>query len=145
MSALDEEIRLCKQYLAIEQIRLGERLQVEWQLDKVGEQHLRRAQVPVLLLQPLLENAVRYGVEPAAVPMPIQVRIARQLDRIEIAVTNAWHPEVDAAPGPGNRMALDNIRERLALLYDVEAQLFTDSRNGRFEVRLVFPYTTVAP
>lgn len=144
MSALDEEIRLCKQYLAIEQIRLGERLQVEWQFDNLSEQQLRRAQVPVLLLQPLLENAVRYGVEPAVAPVPVQVRVGRLLDRVEIAVTNAWEAGAAAAPGSGNHMALGNIRERLALLYDVEAQLTTDTRGGRFEVRLSFPYSTEA-
>lgn len=138
MSSLDEEIRLCKQYLAIEQIRLGERLRVEWQLENLDSVRLQRARVPVLLLQPLLENAVRHGVEPMAMPAPIEVRIARIMDRIVISVINA----VDAAsvPAPGNHMALDNIRERLALLYDVEAQLSADVHDGRFEVRLHFPY-----
>lgn len=145
MSTLEEEIRLCKQYLAIEQIRLGERLQVQWHFENVSEAQLRRAQVPVLLLQPLLENAVRYGVEPAAAPQPVQVTIGRILDRIEIGVTNARaDTTVDATPTSGNRMALDNIRERLALLYDVEAQLSVTASEAHYEVRLRFPDTKVA-
>ncbi|HEY4542461.1 MAG TPA: sensor histidine kinase, partial [Noviherbaspirillum sp.] len=146
MSSLEEELRLCRQYLAIEQIRLGERLQVDWQFDNVSEQQLRRAQVPVLLLQPLLENAVRYGVEPTSASTPVRVRIGRLLDRIEIAVTNAWLPGRDDSPihPSGNQMALSNIRERLALLYDLEGQLATAVEDGRFEVRMSFPYQTSA-
>lgn len=138
MSTLEDEIRLCKQYLAIEQIRLGERLQVEWQLENLDSMRLQHARVPVLLLQPLLENAVRHGVEPMAAPAPVRVRVARVLDRIDIRVVNAVNAA--ATPAPGNHMALDNIRERLALLYDVEAQLSAGAHDGCFEVRLSLPY-----
>ncbi|MGE5651659.1 MAG: sensor histidine kinase [Bacillota bacterium] len=140
MTTLEEEIRLCRQYLSIEQIRLGERLQVQWELDSVGPEVLHRAQVPVLLLQPLLENAVHYGVEPAAAPVCIQVQVSRSIDRIQIVVLNPYQ-EGAVAPA-GNHMALSNIRERLELLYDVEAQLITHIANGFFEVRLRFPYAT---
>ncbi|GIZ54034.1 alginate biosynthesis protein AlgZ/FimS [Noviherbaspirillum aridicola] len=137
MTTLDKELRLCEQYLAIEKLRLGERLQVEWRMENIGEDVLRRAQMPVLLLQPLLENAVHYGVEPASAPAPIRVEISRALERIEVVVVNAWH---GAAVVPGNQLALQNIRERLQLLYDVESQLATSVANGHFEVRLRFPY-----
>jgi two-component system sensor histidine kinase AlgZ len=142
MTTLDNEIRLSRQYLSIEKIRLGERLQVQWDMDGVDEDVLRKAQVPVLLLQPLLENAVRYGVEPAVQPVQVQVSVGRTMDKIEILVVNPFHGESAATTDNrmGNRMALDNIRERLALLYDVEAQLVTSAGNGRFEVRLRFPY-----
>jgi two-component system sensor histidine kinase AlgZ len=145
MTTLENEVHLCKQYLSIEKIRLGERLQVNWDTDSVSDDVLRKAQLPVLLLQPLLENAVHYGVEPVAGPVLIQVHIGRSLDRIEIMVANPYH---GPGPGPalaGNHMALDNIRERLALLYDVEAQLATAVTGGFFEVRMRFPYMKVAP
>jgi two-component system, LytTR family, sensor histidine kinase AlgZ len=138
MGSLEDEIRLGRQYLAIEQIRLGERLNVDWEYENLGEDQLARVRMPVLLLQPLLENAVRYGVEPASAPQTVRVRVSRLLDRIEIAVTNPWHGR-EATAVPGNQMALDNIRERLALIYDVEAQLNTRVDEGRFEVRLRFP------
>lgn len=139
MTALESEIRLCKQYLSIEKIRLGDRLQVQWRTEDAGADALRRAQIPVLLLQPLLENAVHYGIEPATGPATVQIDISRFLDRIEIVVVNPLHEK--PAVASGNQMALDNIRERLALLYDVEAQLTTTMAHGFFEVRLRFPYT----
>lgn len=137
MTTMENEIRLCKQYLSIEKIRLGERLQVQWQTVDINEEVLRKAQMPALLLQPLLENAVHYGVEPAREPVLIQIHMNRSIDRIEIAVVNPYHGE---AVSMGNHMALDNIRERLTLLYDVEAQLTTTIARGYFEVRLRFPY-----
>ncbi|CAN5199899.1 histidine kinase [soil metagenome] len=140
VASLEDEIRLCKQYLAIEKIRLGERLQVQWSMSGISEEIVRKAQIPALLLQPLLENAVHYGVEPATVPVVIQIEIVRTMDRIEICVVN---PVTDGGPGnalTGNHMALDNIRQRLKLLHDVEAQLTTTMARGFFEVRLHFPY-----
>lgn len=141
MTSLEEEIRLCKQYLSIEKIRLGDRLQVQWKPVDISPRVLRQARVPALLLQPLLENAVHYGVEPAGKPTLIEIHLSRSIDRIEIAVVNPYHgkPGSDAV-SPGNHMALDNIRERLALLYDVEARLTTSVARGFFEVRLRFPY-----
>jgi len=137
MTSLEEEIRLCRQYLSIEKIRLGERLQVKWEAVDISDRVLRKARVPALLLQPLLENAVHYGVEPASTPTLIQIHLTRSLDRIEVAVINPYHGDAVAS---GNQMALDNIRERLALLYDVEAHLATTIARGFFEVRLRFPY-----
>ena len=141
---LEDEIRVCHQYLAIEKIRLGERLQVAWELQNVDDFVLQHARIPSLLLQPLLENAVHYGVEPVTTPVEITVRVRRTLDRIEIVVRNpigtSAATRAMAPPTPGNHMALANIRERLLLLYDVEAALTTSSENGRFEARLHFPY-----
>jgi two-component system sensor histidine kinase AlgZ len=145
MTSMEEEIRLCRQYLSIEKLRLGERLHVQWETENLSDEVLRKARIPVLLLQPLLENAVHYGVEPAVDPVRIQVHMSRSIDRIEIVVVNPYHggPAAgDPAPEKGNHMALNNIRERLALLYDVEAQLTTTVARGFFEVRLRFPYTT---
>jgi two-component system sensor histidine kinase AlgZ len=98
---------------------------------------MRKATIPALLLQPLLENAVHYGVEPSQQPASIHVRIGRALDKIEIVVVNPYHAD---SISMGNHMALGNIRERLTLLYDVEAQLTTIVENGFFEVRLRLPY-----
>ncbi|MGN6703708.1 MAG: sensor histidine kinase [Burkholderiaceae bacterium] len=145
VTTLEQELRFCRQYLAIEKIRLGERLQVRWSTDGIGGAALRRIRVPALILQPLLENAVHYGVEPSAAPALIEVRLSRTIDRLHVAVVN---PVTDEAAGAasvaparhGNRMALQNIRERLALLYDVEAQLTTHVAPGSFEVRLQLPY-----
>lgn len=142
--SLEEEIRLCRQYLSIEKVRLGERLQVQWKTSKVSDKMLKKARVPSLLLQPLLENAVHYGVETVSEPVTIEIELERQADRIVIAIFNPLPGEGGAAGKEGvragNHMALQNIRERLMLLYDVEAQLTAGPAGGRFEVRLHFPY-----
>ena len=137
MTTLEDELRLCRQYLSIEKIRLGERLQVKWERTDISDRVLRQAQIPSLLLQPLVENAVHYGVEPANQPSLIQIHVARALDRIEISIINPYHRDIEST---GNQMALANIRERLTLLYDVEAQLTTMVARGHFEVRVRFPY-----
>lgn len=137
MTTLEDELRLCRQYLSIEKIRLGDRLQVKWERTDISDRVLRQAQVPSLLLQPLIENAVHYGVEPANQPSLIQIHVARSLDRIEISIVNPYHRDIEST---GNQMALANIRERLALIYDVEAQITTMVARGHFEVRVRFPY-----
>ncbi|MBI3714290.1 MAG: histidine kinase [Burkholderiales bacterium] len=137
LSTLTDEISLCQQYLAIEKIRLGERLQVNWQVQHLNEKELSQTQIPALLLQPLLENAVHYGVEPVARPSLILIEIQKSLDKIEIKVTNDYHPSAQLAPG--NHMALENIRQRLRLLYDIEAQLQAEPVDARFVVTLLFP------
>ena len=142
LTSLGEEIHLCRQYLSIEKIRLGERLQVQWSLNNITEVLLRRAQIPVLLLQPLLENAVYYGVERGTGISVIKINLSRSIDRIDIVVTNPLHGEMTSSGG--NQMALINIAERLKLLYDVEAQLTHGAVNGHYEVHLRFPYVKLA-
>lgn len=143
LTTLGEEIKLCRQYLSIEKIRLGERLQVRWDMTNTTDALLRKAQMPSLLLQPLLENAVHYGVEPSGAPCLVKIRISRSIDRIEIVIVNPVDPEIVVESG--NQMALGNIRERLALLYDVEAQLTHGVVGSEYEVRLRFPYVRMTP
>lgn len=137
ITTLGNEIRIAMQYLSVEKIRLGERLHVEWNLDDIPGSTLQKATVPALLLQPLLENAIHYGVEPSQDSATIRVGVRRVRDRIEIAITNPFHPH---AISTGNHMALNNIRERMALLYDVEGQLTTQVADGLFRVHLSVPY-----
>jgi two-component system sensor histidine kinase AlgZ len=137
VTTLGNEIRIAMQYLSVEKIRLGERLNVEWNLDEIPGDTLQKATVPALLLQPLLENAIHYGVEPSQERATIRIGVRRVRDRIEIAMTNPFHPQVVST---GNHMALNNIRERMALLYDVEGQLTTHVVDGLFRVHLSLPY-----
>ncbi len=137
MTTLQEEIDLCEKYLAIEKVRLGERLQVSWQIENLTQKELQETQMAALLLQPLLENAVHYGVEPSAVPALIMVQLRRSAGKIIITVSNPTHP--DARLSRGNQMALENIRQRLYLLYDLEAQLSSSLTGNNFEVTLYFP------
>ena len=143
---LGDEMALCERYIDLERLRLGERLAVRWHLPVSGTpEHaaLMRAQVPALLLQPLLENSVYHGIEPSAESGEVRVRIERRGDELRLEVDNpvsgvARHPE-------GNRMALDNIRERLMLFFDLEAGLDNACSNGRYRVRIRLPYRTSPP
>ena len=131
---LADEIVLCERYLSLERLRLGERLQVSWQRDGAADAAL----VPPLLLQPLVENAVYHGIEPAAVPGTVSITIARRGPEVLIGIAN---PRLDAASHhTGNRMALDNIRERLMLFYDLEATLDTEQDADAFRVRIRLPF-----
>jgi two-component system sensor histidine kinase AlgZ len=134
LSTLAEELALCRQYLSLEQLRLGERLQVEWDIATMPEDAL----VPQLLLQPLVENAIYHGIEPGLEPGTVRIRIAREKNQVRLLLTNPYHP--DYQHRAGNRMALANIRERLALHFDVEASLDTHVAGDQFEIRIVLPY-----
>jgi two-component system, LytTR family, sensor histidine kinase AlgZ len=132
--ALSDELSLCRQYLNLEQLRLGERLQVAWQVEPAVE----RALVPPMLLQPLVENAVYHGIEPGIAPGVIEVRIGRQDKFLALHLSNPYHEEHQHRQG--NRMALANIAERLQLHFDVEASLRTGTANGRYEIDILMPF-----
>ncbi len=129
---LGQEIALAQRYMAIEQIRFGERLQVQWSLDPEAES----AKLPPLLLQPLVENAVRHGVEPSAQGAQIKISTARRGSVVVLKVTNSTPAGVGER---GHGLALANVRERLALLHDVQAQFKTAFKDGIFQVRLEIP------
>ena len=98
------------------------------------------ARVPPLLLQPLLENAVYHGIEPSTEAGEVVVRVDRRGEVLRLEVDN---PVCDAVRHhAGNRMALDNIRERLMLFYDLEAGLEIEEGGGRYRVRIRLPYRT---
>jgi two-component system sensor histidine kinase AlgZ len=129
---LADEIALAQRYLAIEKVRFGDRLQLEWSLDPRAE----GARLPPLLLQPLVENAVRHGVEPSDSGALVRISTQRRGGAVVIKVSNT----VPAGPGPaGAGEALRNVRERLALLHDVQGQFASGAKNGVFQVRIEVP------
>ncbi len=134
-----DEVALCRQYLDLERLRLGERLQVDWDIEACPND----AMVPPLMLQPLLENAVYHGVEPSAEPTTISISAKRHGDEIHIALRNPLPPE--DVRHAGNRMALDNIRERLMLFFDLEARLETARKDGVFCADIRMPYRAKMP
>lgn len=134
--ALGKELALCRQYLNLEQLRLGERLRVDWRVDPA----LGQALVPPMLLQPLLENAIYHGIEPGISVGVIEVSIERREDRLRLKLSNPYHP--DYQHRQGNRMALANIRERLQLHFDLEGRLDTRIVDGRYEIDILMPYRT---
>ena len=134
LTTLADELALCRQYLNLEQLRLGERLQVDWDVEGMPGDAL----VPQLMLQPLVENAVYHGIEPGTDPGKVLIRITHDKDQVRVLLANPNHP--DHHRRAGNRMALANIRERLALHFDLEASLVTEVKDGMFEIRIVLPY-----
>jgi two-component system sensor histidine kinase AlgZ len=130
---LEQEIGLCRDYVEIEQTRLGNRLAVDWQ---IGAYH-PRAKVPQLLLQPVIENAIRYGAEKLAGKADIVVRVRQHGFTLEIFVSNPIAPE--RPEREGNQIGLANIRGRLALIYDLEAKVETRVRGDRFELTMTLP------
>ncbi|GAA4428065.1 hypothetical protein GCM10023090_26310 [Acidovorax lacteus] len=134
---LAEEIRLAQRYLAIEEVRFGPRLQVQWSIDPRCDE----AVLPPLLLQPLVENAVKHGVEPS--PRGGKLRVTTELrgSRVLIRITNTLPPRDtpdDGAPR-GHGIALANVRARLALLHDVEAEFTAGVQDGLYQVRITLP------
>lgn len=136
---LEDEINLCRQYLALEQLRLGERLQIAWHIERMPPNAL----IPPLVLQPLLENAVYHGIEPIAEPGEIVIDIFRNRDEVHIKLTNPFRP--NGRSHAGNNMALANIRERLQLHFDAEARLSAKIVDGEYQVHIVIPYTEHEP
>lgn len=135
---LSEEIFVARQYINLERLRLGERVRVVWDMAACPPDPL----VPPLMLQPLLENAVYHGIEPATEPGEIVIRFECRASRLRVELSNP----MSATEGHthGNQMALNNIRERLMLFFDLEATMTTEVSAGRFRVSIEFPYRPAA-
>uniref|UniRef100_Q479S2 Histidine kinase internal region n=1 Tax=Dechloromonas aromatica (strain RCB) TaxID=159087 RepID=Q479S2_DECAR len=131
--SLADEIALAKQYLALEDLRLGERLAIDWQIGEVS----MALPIPPLMLQPLLENAVYHGIEPSAAGGTVRIGIEQKGDELWIAIANPTAGQAQHAAG--NQMAVANIRERLALYYDLEARLEIEVGDNSYEVRIILP------
>ena len=134
---LAEEITLARRYLAIEEVRFGKRLQVQWNLDP----RTNNARLPPLLLQPLVENAVKHGVEPSARGGKLRVLTELRGSRVVVRITNTL-PSTDTRTGDlprGHGIALDNVRARLALLHDVQGAFSAGVQDGLYQVRITLP------
>ena len=129
---LAEEIELARRYLDLEQWRLGERLHVDWQLPEP----LPDLRLPVLTLQPLVENAVRHSIERQQAPGPIHVECQLGQRAVSLVIENDLVPGEDRH---GNGIALTTIADRLALVFGEAASLRAGPVDGRFRVKLVIP------
>lgn len=136
LSSLETEIELANRYLAIEKLRLGERLAWQWQLAEVPLQ----VKLPALTLQPLLENAVYHGIEPLPGGGTIRIQVQLHDQQLHIQITNPVYNNLRAEVRQGNRMALENIRERLALAYQGKAVFVCEALTDEFKVSLSIPY-----
>ena len=135
LQPIGDEVTLTRQYLDLEKLRLGDRLNVVWKLDKMPADAL----VPPLVLQPIAENAVYYGIEPMQASGTIEIEVTRLRSELIITVKNPFLEQAGNHHG-GNKMAMSNIRKRLALHFDAEARMDAGPRDGRYQVQLVLPY-----
>ena len=138
LNPLAKEIDIARQYLAIEELRLGDRLRVSWRVEGMPADAL----VPALLLQPLVENAVYHGVEPIAEGGEIAIEVTTTGEELVIRLTNPFRASDDHHAG--NRMALANIRERLQLHFDAEASMRQRTVGEAYEVTIRLPYITAS-
>ncbi len=129
---LNTELENGKRYLAIESLRLGDRLTIDWQV----EQSCLSCLVPPLSVQPLLENAVYHGIQMVPDGGVVTVKIDKQKDHVVIQVSN---PRVDKSEHKGHGIALNNISQRLDVLFKGHAQLEQHSNGDTFRVTMTIP------
>lgn len=132
---LTRELELCRDYLAMEQLRLGDRLRVDWHLEELPENTM----IPALLLQPLLENAVFHGIEPRPDGGDIEIQVGRSGPMLAIRITNPLPSTPNNGARQTNRMALDNVRHRLQAHFGPAARLSDQKEEGRFTLVISYP------
>ncbi len=133
-STLEEELHLTRRYLAIEALRLGERLRVTWDIAPDLPMQL---DLPRLLLQPLAENAINHGIAKCPEGGELHIRVRRAGDELHIEVRN---PLVASGSSThGNRHAQESIAQRLAHRFGARARMAADARDGYYAATLVVP------
>ncbi|TGN38041.1 sensor histidine kinase [Marinobacter confluentis] len=132
---LSTEVDLCRRYLAIEQLRLGQRLALEWQI----EEGLEQQAIPPLTLQPLVENAIYHGIQPRPDGGTVRIEVYRKNSFVYLLVQNP-RPAQDQRTHEGNRMALANIQSRLQALFGEPAVLKHSQQNDIYTVTMRLPW-----
>lgn len=139
LTPLENEIELTRAYLGLEQLRLGDRLQVIWHIDKMPAEAL----IPPLIIQPLVENAIYHGIEPRSQSGEISLNIYRSGESVHIVIRN---PLAESGSShQGNKLALSNIQERLALHFDLDASLKSERMGAVYQVHITLPYSRARP
>jgi len=131
-----KELQIAKQYVQIESLRFAERLKIVWLVDAVPDD----AKLPLLTLQPLLENAVYHGIEPNVQGGEINISASCQNSQIKIIIANSQIKK--QKDRMGNHMALENIQQRLSVYFEKNASLDIQESTNKFTVTLNFPYLT---
>lgn len=133
---LTEELDLCERYVRIESLRLGDRLKLTWDVEQTSQV----VKIPLLTLQPLLENAIYHGIQPLQDGGTISVRLWYENETVKVEITNPLPPDESRSRSQGNQMALSNIRSRLNVLYGAQAELTTTTRDGLYVTSLSYPF-----
>jgi len=135
--SLEEEIDLCRNYLAIQEIRLGEKLQVEWKIQQSST--LQQIPIPLLTLQPLLENSIFHAVEQSNRTAKVNILVEMLNNRVTIVITNPiLQDRMKIIQGQG--LALENIKLRLKAYFGSDAKFRHYSSNGMFTIVIQYAY-----
>ena len=131
--ALEDEINHIRLYLQIEKIRFGDKMVYSFQV----EPECLTCQIPTLLLQPLFENAVKYGVYEASEQVAVALTAKKEGDHTVLVITNDYDPE--SAPTKGEGIGLKNVQERLRLVYNSNNLMKMEDGDGKFSVTIYLP------
>ncbi|MFT5219184.1 MAG: two-component system sensor histidine kinase AlgZ [Planctomycetota bacterium] len=133
--SLQQELELTQSYVALEALRLGDRLEFRCNMASVDDNfHL-----PALTLQPLVENAIYHGVEPLAEGGLVELNVTQNGGRVEISISNPLQSQAKGQRREGNQMAVENIRERLQIAFGGAASMTQSEAGSRYTVVLNMP------
>jgi len=131
---IQEELAFVERYLSIESLRLGERLVVVWSVEEMPAS----ARLPLLSLQPIVENAIYHGIEPSSRGGSIEISARVDAEQLRIEVSNPVNPRPNYQHA-GNQIALENVRLRLHAHFGEAASITSEQRDGQHRVLMVLP------
>ncbi|MFT4583064.1 MAG: two-component system sensor histidine kinase AlgZ [Gammaproteobacteria bacterium] len=134
LASLEEEFELVRGYLNIEALRLGDRLQVKWDIEALPA----GARIPLLTLQPLVENAIYHGIEPLPAGGLIEISAVCRNARIEISIANPVSSE-KVGKHRGNQVALENVKQRIAANFGAQGGIEVQANEERYQVTITVP------
>jgi len=133
---MTEELELCERYVRIERLRLGDRLRVAWDIGEFPDE----LKIPLLTLQPLLENAIYHGIQPLPDGGTIALTLRCERNVVSVRITNPLPAPEFRTPTQGNKMAVNNIRTRLNVLYNDAAELTAEIEGDLYVTHLRYPH-----
>jgi two-component system, LytTR family, sensor kinase len=137
---VEEELKIVRAYLEIEELRLGPKLRTELAVDDAA----RHASIPLLSIQPLVENAVKHGVAAKLGTGFVRLTVRVGVDTVSVAVANSGECDPRSLTTPGAGIGLSNVRRRLALCYGAETSFQATSENGITTVGFSLPLQLVS-
>lgn len=140
-STVQEELTTCRQYLRIEELRFGNRLRTEVELDHLPGNAL----LPKFSLQPLVENAIYHGIELSPEGGTVRIAGQREGNQMTIRIENSLPKRATVMPREGNRIARENVRQRLEAFFGSKVAMEAIYRHGRYQLELCLPFVTRAP
>ena len=140
-TTLEKEIEFCRDYLGIEKVRLGDRLKVDWDLPEKAHEYV----IPPFIIQPLVENSIRHGIQPLEDKGKIEIKVQKLNEKLKITVSDngvgiSEEKLEKLFTEESDRIGLKNIKERINNLYDKKAELDIKSQENKgTEVNITLP------